>query len=159
MIAAGAFSALNLQAQNLLNGSFEDGLSNWDVSSLAVQNNTSFSLKAGSNYLEKWTNPGSAVGDASVSQTMTGLPAGVYTLTVAAQNIQQNSPDEKQTGVWIFANDVKVEVSELKDYSLSIPLITGSKALCTVRPIRNRRFTMKRVPIIWSQTAVSIVCR
>lgn len=124
-VAVGALAALNMQAQNLLNGSFEDGLSNWDVSSLAVQNNTSFSLKSGSNYLEKWTSPGSAVGDASVSQTMTGLPAGVYTLTVAAQNIQQDNPGEKQTGVWIFANDVKVEVSELKDYSLSVPLITG----------------------------------
>lgn len=129
MIAAGAFSALNLQAQNLLNGSFEDGLSNWDVSSLAVQNNTSFSLKAGSNYLEKWTNPGSAVGDASVSQTMTGLPAGVYTLTVAAQNIQQNSPDEKQTGVWIFANDVKVEVSNSRTTVCLSPLLRGAR-LC-----------------------------
>lgn len=38
-VAVGALAALNMQAQNLLNGSFEDGLDNWETSNLAVQGN------------------------------------------------------------------------------------------------------------------------
>ena len=124
-VAVGALAALNMQAQNLLNGSFEDGLDNWETSNLAVQGNESFLLKSGNNYLEKWTSRGSTVGSASVSQTVKALPAGIYTLTVSAQNIQEDTPANKQKGAWIFANDLQVEVSETKDYSLSVPLITG----------------------------------
>ena len=125
MIAINVVLALSVQAQSLLNGSFENGLENWDVSSLAVQSNDAFSLKAGSNYLEKWVSRGSAVGNAKLSQTVSQLPAGIYTLTVSAQNIQENTPTDKQTGAWIFADDEKTIVSETGDYSVSVPVITG----------------------------------
>lgn len=125
MVAVSAFMALNMQAQNLLNGSFENGLDAWDISSLVTQSNDAFSLKSGTTYLEKWTSRGSAVGDAKLSQTVSQLPVGVYTLTVAAQNIQEDTPNETQSGAWIFADDQKVAVSVTKDYSISIPVITG----------------------------------
>lgn len=125
MIAINVLLAFGVQAQSLLNGSFESKLDGWKVSSLAVQSNNAFSLKDGSNYLEKWVSRGSAVGNAKLSQTVSQLPAGIYTLTVSAQNIQETTPTEKQTGAWIFADDEKVAVSEAEDYSISVPVITG----------------------------------
>ena len=91
-VAVGALAALNMQAQNLLNGSFEDGLDNWETSNLAVQGNESFLLKSGNNYLEKWTSRGSTVGSASVSQTVKALPAGIYSLRLSKHFRQESIP-------------------------------------------------------------------
>ena len=70
---------------------------------MAVQGNDVFTLKAGSNYVEKWTGRGGAVGSASVSQQLLSLPPGNYELSVAAQNIQEDTPNAAQTGASIFA--------------------------------------------------------
>ena len=50
------------------NPSFEDGSKGWTISGFWTQTNSSFTKKAGSVYVEKWIDKGSAVGDASVSQ-------------------------------------------------------------------------------------------
>lgn len=72
----------------ILNPSFEtNGTEGWTVTNLSTQTNSSCGQKSGTVYLEKWTSTGNSVGSASLSQTLTYLPAGNYRLTVAAQNI------------------------------------------------------------------------
>lgn len=76
----------------------------WTYKSLAAQGNNVFTLKDGNTYVEKWTGRGGAVGSASISQQLTSLPPGNYELSVAAQNIQEDTPKKAQSGAWIFAN-------------------------------------------------------
>lgn len=99
------------------NASFEKGFEDWTQEGMAVQTNTSFALKAGNTYVEKWVSSGSNVGDASVKQQIKDLPMGVYLLKAAAQNIQQNNASV-QHGAWITANISKTEVSGSADYTL-----------------------------------------
>lgn len=108
----------------LKNPSFEDNFTSWTNDGLVTQSNTSFTKKEGSIYIEKWVSTGSHVGDASVSQTVTTLDNGVYKLTVAAQNIQQNSVSV-QTGAYIFADDNEVSVGAANDYSVTFTVIDG----------------------------------
>ena len=101
-------TGVTLQAQTdytsyIQNPSFENGLEGWTYKNMSVQANSVFSLKAGTNYVEKWTGKGGAVGSAIVSQQLKQLPPGNYELSVAAQNIQEDSPSAAQTGAWIFA--------------------------------------------------------
>lgn len=111
---------LNVTTKYITNPSFEDQLTGWTVSNLNPQSNSSFTKKQGSIYLEKWVGTGSAVGSASATQKLSGLPAGNYRLTVAAQNIQQNS-DDKQTGTSIYAGLTTnlSTVYEANDYNVT----------------------------------------
>ena len=108
-------TTLNASAQTdatkyISNPSFETGgLSKWKSSGLQVQGNSSFSKKNGSVYVEKWVSKGSNVGDASVSQVITNLPLGKYTLTVAAQNLNEASTSEQCSGAYIYAGDQKTD--------------------------------------------------
>lgn len=101
-VSIGVHADKNVTTKYIENPSFEKGTQGWTISNLKTQTNTSFTKKAGTTYLEKWTGQGSAVGSGSAKQTLTGLPAGNYKLTVAAQNIQQNSTTA-QTGAFIYA--------------------------------------------------------
>lgn len=107
------------------NAGFEDGVTNWTSENFVAQSNDIFTEKEGTFYLEKWTDRGSAVGSASVSQQLTGLPAGSYTLTVAAQNIQQESATVAQSGAYIFAADKKTVVTATGDYSVTFIVVDG----------------------------------
>lgn len=62
------------------NPSFEDGFTGWTNNGMAIQSNTSFA-KTGINYAETWQPNGTK----SVSQTLTSMPAGIYTLTAHAK--------------------------------------------------------------------------
>ena len=100
------------------NPSFEQSTTGWAVSGLATQTNADFKQKSGSTYLEKWVSSGNRVGSASVSQNVIGMEAGVYQLKVGAQNIQQNS-SATQSGVWIYANGAKTQISKADEYVLT----------------------------------------
>ncbi len=102
IISLSAFADINLTTKFITNSSFEKGTQGWTVVNMKPQTNSAFSKKSGSVYIEKWTNKGAAVGSAYARQTLTGLPAGNYKLTVAAQNIQEGS-DVAQTGAIIYA--------------------------------------------------------
>lgn len=124
-------TTLNAYAQTnatkyISNPSFETGgLSKWKSSGLQVQGNSSFSKKNGSVYVEKWVSKGSNVGDASVSQVISDLPLGKYTLTVAAQNLNEASTSEQCTGAYIYAGDQKTDVFTPNDYSVDFSCTTG----------------------------------
>ena len=124
-------TTLNASAQTdatkyISNSSFETGgLSKWKSSGLQVQGNSSFSKKNGSVYVEKWVSKGSNVGDASVSQVISDLPLGKYTLTVAAQNLNEASTSEQCAGAYIYAGDQKTDVFTPNDYSVDFSCTTG----------------------------------
>lgn len=124
-------AALNASAQTdatkyIINPSFETGgLANWKTSALQTQSNTAFSKKAGSIYAEKWVAKGSKVGDASASQVINNLPLGKYTLTVAAQNLNESAKDTKCTGAYIYAGDQKTDIFTPDDYSVDFNNTTG----------------------------------
>ena len=102
------FGSANLAAQTdvtykIKNPSFEDSdLSAWTVSNMTAQTNNAFSLTDGITYMEAWTSKGSAVGSASLKQSVKNLVKGKYRLTVAAQNIQEDDATAEQTGTHIY---------------------------------------------------------
>ena len=108
----------------IVNPSFENSTNGWSCENLSSQGNSSFTKKAGSYYLEKWTGSGS-VGSAYVKQTVKGLPNGMYKLTVAAQNYTQSSTSKKNTGAYIFAGDQQEIVYTPADYSVKFTSIAG----------------------------------
>ncbi len=112
--------------QYISNPSFENGgLSKWKSSGLQVQGNSSFTKKNGSVYVEKWVSKGSNVGDASVSQVISNLPLGKYTLTVAAQNLNEASTSEQCSGAYIYAGEQKTDVFTPNDYTVDFSCTTG----------------------------------
>ena len=113
----------------IVNPSFEKNLDGWDNNGMQAQSNNSFSLKVGNVYCEKWVSSGNKVANASVSQIVKGLPAGVYTLTAVAQNIQQSASAIKKTGAYIFANDDKTTVNLPSSYSVRTVICEGEMKL------------------------------
>lgn len=122
----GSVSAQTDATQYISNPSFEKGgLSGWKSSGLQVQGNSSFTKKSGSVYVEKWVSKGSNVGDASVSQVITDLPLGKYTLTVAAQNLNEASTSAQCSGAYIYAGEQKTDVFTPNDYTVDFSCTTG----------------------------------
>lgn len=110
----------------ITNPSFESGFTGWTYSGLQTQNNTAFDIKAGTTYIEKWVNKGSLVGSASISQSINGLTPGNYRLTVAAQNIQEDTPTTAQVGTYIYAGDQQTTVTVRAQYTVDFNYVSGS---------------------------------
>ena len=109
----------------IINPNFEEGLNGWSQSGLKTQTNTSFSMKSGNTYVEKWVSAGSSAGNVQISQEISNdLPMGIYQLKVAAQNLQGGNGNQK--GAWIFAGNDSLEVSEAKEYTLRFTLVESS---------------------------------
>lgn len=100
------------------NNSFERNFDGWTQNGMAAQSNTAFSLKSGNVYVEKWTEKGGKVGDASVTQQVKGLGLGIYILKASAQNIQEGS-SAAQRNAWIVANNTKTEVTGKDEYAVT----------------------------------------
>ena len=106
------------QTKLIKNPSFENGFTSWTQTNMQTQTNSSFELKAGNTYVEKWTDRGSRVGNAEVYQTLSKLPAGQYRLQAAAHNIQQEKASTKQTGAVIYAGTAKTTVTVTDTYTV-----------------------------------------
>ncbi|MBP5338505.1 MAG: hypothetical protein J6Z14_04260 [Prevotella sp.] len=103
----------------ITNPSFETGdLTGWTATNMGTMNNDFFTVMQGTWYVEKWTWRGNTVGDARISQKLTGMPAGRYRLIVAAQNIQEDTPNQAQRGAWIFAGTHTKDVTVRNNYTL-----------------------------------------
>lgn len=112
------------------NPSFEtDGTSGWTVHNMNTQSNSVFSKKKGTYYLESWVSSGQQIGDASVLQTLKGLPQGRYRLKASALHIQQSGTNsttnkgEAQTGACLVAGTTKAEVTAMKEYTLPFAVL------------------------------------
>ena len=111
------------KTSSITNPSFENSLTNWTNSGFSSQTNTSFELKNGSTYAEKWS--GSALSNSSLSQLLTDLPDGVYSLKVAANASISGSPNT--TGTYIFAGNNETEVNIPKDYEIFGIVVSGGR--------------------------------
>lgn len=107
----------DVTSKYIKNASFESGSTWWTVSGMKQQSNDDFAQKAGYIYYEKWTGKGSKVGDGTVMQKLSELPAGQYQLKAGAQNIQQGS-SVAQSGAVIFAGSAETKVTALGEYSV-----------------------------------------
>ncbi len=101
----------------IVNPSFESAFAGWEQTGMQAQNNQTFPLKEGNNYVERWVSAGNGAGDCKVEQKIEGLFPGSYSLKAAAQNLQEGS-DEIQTGVWIFAGEKRTPVNVVADYTV-----------------------------------------
>lgn len=103
----------------ITNPSFETGdLTGWTATNMGTMNNDFFTVMKGTWYVESWTWRGNIIGDARLSQKLTGLPAGRYRLKAAAQNIQEDTPKVAQTGAWIYAGSHTKDVTMRDNYTL-----------------------------------------
>ncbi len=118
-------SAQTDMTSRMVNPSFEQNLDGWENNGMQAQSNSAFKLKVGSKYCEKWTGRNGKVGDASIQQVMKGLPAGTYTVSVVAQNIQEDTPETVQTGVYLKANEAETEINVAAAYSVSTTICDG----------------------------------
>lgn len=118
------------RTEYITNPSFEtSGAAGWNVQNMASQSNSVFSRKHGTYYMETWVSAGSKIADASITQTLTEIPAGKYILTASALHIQQtgsNSTTNKgsvQTGACLFAGMSEVTVTSMRQYSVTFSVI------------------------------------
>ena len=83
------------------------------------QSNTSFSLKEGTWYAEKWQSSGNLTG-IKLSQQVATIPNGWYLLKAAAFT------DQNAGGAYVYANSDSTEVFATSDYSVLVNVTTGT---------------------------------
>lgn len=112
------------------NPSFEtNGTAGWEVYNMQVQNNSVFSKKKGTYYLESWVSIGQQLGEASVMQTLKRVPRGRYRLQASALHIQQKSSNSTvnngtpQTGAMLVAGTTKAVVTAMGQYTLPFAVL------------------------------------
>ena len=99
----------------IINPSFETGnISPWtstDGGWVADNNNWS-SGKVGTYFVERWQDGAyGGLSNGTLTQTLTGMPAGRYTLTANAQNIEQQNASVHGTGYFLTLGSAKTEVT------------------------------------------------
>ena len=116
----------------ILNPSFEtNGTENWTVSNMSTQNNSTFTSKNGTYYLESWVDRGKQIGKASVKQVLKNLPDGNYVLSAYALHIQQSASNgttntgAAQTGAYLYAGNNRMAVNNMKRYVVKFSVIDG----------------------------------
>ena len=113
----------------IVNPSFEKKTEGWNIEGMVSQGNDVFKRKEGTTYMERWTGKGGKVGSAKATQVITGLDMGIYQLVAGAQNIQQDTPNNAQSGAWIVANDAKLAVDKTDDYTLTFTNIESNATI------------------------------
>ncbi|MBO4907209.1 MAG: hypothetical protein J5486_09330 [Bacteroidaceae bacterium] len=105
------------------NADFEQGdLTSWtSIDGGNVSDNKNFVLYAGTYFAERWKN-GVALGEGSLAHDAIILPAGIYRITADAQNIEQYNSGVFGTGLFLCANDERVEIGGGNNYQLTITL-------------------------------------
>ena len=105
------------------NAGFEDGnLNGWTSDDGGnVANNNNFSGKSGNWYVERWKSNG-ALGNGSITHDGVLLPAGVYTISVNAQNIEQYNGGAAGTGLNLVANDSSTPIGAAGSYTAYVKM-------------------------------------
>lgn len=99
-------------------------LTGWTANGIVYQDN-SWGNKAGKGFAEKWQG-NAGLPDASLTQTLTGLPNGLYELSAYAHNINQRNGDAPCTGMFLTANDKEQEVGAYGQYKLRATVTDGN---------------------------------
>lgn len=100
----------------IVNPNFETGNANgWtNVGGFASQNNTAFTLKNATFYMERWQESGNWA-NLRLSQRIINIPNGIYQVRAAALNNPNTTG-----GAFVFANEQRVEVFTEKEYSVLV---------------------------------------
>ena len=104
------------------NADFEAGnLTGWTSNSGGnVANNGNFSLHKGTWFVEKWTSSGNGghLSNGSLTHAAVNFPAGVFCVKADAQNLEQGNNSVGGTGLFLYANNDKVEIGAAASYSV-----------------------------------------
>ena len=115
---------------SIKNPSFEEGLNGWEAIGFQKQTNNSPSdegwNKDGTVYAEKWVSSSWTLPDVKLSQTVTGLPQGSYTVKVYAHAVNQSGNPEITKGVSFFAGLNEVQVGAGGEYRINVIVTDGS---------------------------------
>lgn len=143
ILLAFIFTCLNLfQAQtktledpinytsHIKNSSFESyGLANWTNNGMQSQTNNSPSdqgwQKNGNVYAEKWVSSDNRLTDASVSQIVSGIPNGKYTLKALAHSVNQAGNPAVTKGTFLYAGKEETLVTAGGEYSVETTVTNG----------------------------------
>ena len=108
------------------NPDFEARFAGWVNENMSYNTSKSFAGQDGMVFMEKWVSGGSTLGSAaSIYQVLEGLPAGTYTLTANAHNIQQSASNAARKGAFVFGGDEQTEVGESGMYTVTFTTVTG----------------------------------
>lgn len=114
---------------SIKNPSFEEGLNGWEAIGFQKQTNNSPSdegwNKDGTVYAEKWVSSSWTLPDVKLSQTVTGLPQGSYTVKVYAHAVNQSGNPESTKGVSFFAGLNEVQVGAGGEYRIDVIVTDG----------------------------------
>ncbi|KAA6302758.1 MAG: hypothetical protein EZS26_000928 [Candidatus Ordinivivax streblomastigis] len=108
----------------IINPSFESGnATGWTNTGLTIANGTAFA-KTGTWFAEKWVATPANLANSTISQTLTGIPNGVYKLTVTAT--ADKTAGTIGTGISIFAGTVSAEVNASSQYTVEAVVTDGT---------------------------------
>lgn len=114
----------------IVNPSFEvGGFNGWTNSGMQTQTNDPSAqgwTKDGNVYVERWTGAPNALPASSVTQTVTGLPNGVYKLLAAGHAVMQNAAEPTDTeGAFLFAGTDQMPLNVGGEYVVADVLVVG----------------------------------
>lgn len=96
----------------------------WTVDNMSYQDNN-WANKSGIGFMEAWQwNAG--LSNRQVSQQLTGLPDGLYEVSVYGHNINQQNGDAPSTGMFLYANNDKTEMGAYGLYKVRTTVTDGN---------------------------------
>lgn len=99
-------------------------LAGWTNNGMVYQNNN-WNKKVGIGFVEKWQeNPG--LPNATLTQQLTGLPNGLYELSVYAHNINQRNNDAPAKGLFLTAGTAQTEIGAYGQYKVRATVTDGT---------------------------------
>jgi len=116
----------------LINPDFDEEMTGWVVEGTCGYNvppNENFQYKNGKKFVESWAWAAS-LSDGKMYQTIANLPKGNYKIDAVMQNIQQLDGDKPGTGFYLYANDKKVENTEIgQRVEVEVTVLDGNLTL------------------------------
>ena len=99
-------------------------LAGWTADNIAYQDNN-WGNKAGVGFAEAWQWD-AGLSNRSITQEITGLPNGLYELSVYAHNINQRNGDAASTGMFVTANNSQTEIGAYGQYKVRSTITDGN---------------------------------
>ena len=119
----------------------------WTSDNIAYQDNN-WGNKSGIGFSEAWQWD-AGLSNRSITQTLTGLPNGLYELSVYAHNINQRNGDAASTGMFVTANSEQTEIGAYGQYKVRATIDDGNLTIgiklqnCTGNWIAFDRFELQ----------------
>lgn len=121
-------------------------LTGWTANGIVYQNNN-WGNKVGIGFVERWDGK-AGLPNSSLTQQLTGLPNGLYELSVYGHNINQNKGDAPSAGFFLTAGTAQTEIGAYGEYKVRATVTDGSLKIglkldgCTGNWIAADRFSL-----------------